>query len=588
MIMPNIRFQPVRAWTDGTITIGRYGSVDPVYAPITRNGDTYTLTEDIANVYNGTAGIIIRKANIVIDGAGHTLQGPAAGMYGIYFDTDNVPENITVKNITVKGFYYGIDLSGARACNVTGSNISAYYHGIHLFSSSNNTIGGNSISANNQTAIALGSDSHNNTIFGNSIANSQYGIWFDYSWDNKIYHNVFRNNSQQAYITPLGIVQSWDDGYPSGGNYWSDYESINPNATEIDHTGLWNTPYVLDPNNRDNYPFMYALYQPVQGPTANFSCSQSAAKVDDVLVFNASSSLPGSNGTYPTPITGYLWDFGDGNVTPTSQPTIEHSYPYGAVFNITLTVTDSQGLNSSCSRTLTVMMPTTLSVTTNSTSTVLGYVVNIYGNLSDAHENGLANELVMLHYTFPGSLTWYPISSASTDTLGQYYIQWLPQATGYFTIKAEWAGNATHVASYSNVTLSVIPYQSTYAFSVESNSTVSGLTFDTASQKLSFSASGENGTTGYVRITIAKALVPDVTKLEVRLDGVEYNYSALSLDDSWLLVFTYNHSIHQIEVCLDPSAVPEFPSFIILPLFMIATLLATIVWRKKRVNQRPL
>lgn len=582
----SFRVQPAKGWTDGTITIGSGGSIDPVYAPITRNGDTYTLTEDIANVYDGTAGIIIRKTNIVIDGAGHTLQGPAAGMYGIYFQTDNVPENITIKNITVKDFYYGIDLSSARACNVTGSNISAYYHGIHLYGSSNNTVGGNSISTNNQTAIALGSNSHNNTIFGNSIANSQYGIWFDYSWDNKIYHNVFRNNSQQVYITPLGIVQSWDDGYPSGGNYWSDYESINPNATEIDHTGLWNTPYVLDPNNRDNYPFMYALYQPVQGPTANFTYSQATDKVDEQIVFNASSSVPGSNGTYPTPITGYVWDFGDGNVTPTTQPIIEHSYSYGGAFNVTLTVTDSQGMNSSCYGTVTVMMPTTLSVTTNSTSTVLGYIVNIYGNLSDAHGNGLTNELVMLYYTFPGSSTWYPISSGNTDANGQYYVQWMPQATGYFTILAEWTGNATHLASNSTVNLSVLPYQSTYAFSVESNSTVTGLAFDTTSQMLSFSVSGPNGTTGYAKVTIAKALVLNITMLQVSLDDVEYSYSAVSLDDSWLLTFMYNHSIHQVNVYLDRSVVPEFPTFPVLLLFMATVLLLTCAAARRKIPKR--
>lgn len=228
------------------------------------------------------------------------------------------------------------------------------------------------------------------------------------------------------------------------------------------------------------------------------------------------------------------------------------------------------------------MMPTSLLLTTNSTSTVLGFIVNVYGNLSDAKGNGLSNEPVTLQYTYPGSSAWYPISSGNTDTNGQYHVQWLPQATGYFTIRAEWAGNATFSSSNSTVNLSVLPYQSTYAFSVESNSTVTGLTFDTTSQKLSFSVSGPNGTIGYAKVTIAKALATNITELEVSLDGVEYNYTAVSLDDSWLLTFTYNHSSHQVNVFLNRSLVPEFPSVLILPIFMVATLLAVAVWRKKR------
>jgi parallel beta-helix repeat protein len=600
----SFRVQPAKGWTDGTVTIKSDGSIDPPYAPITRDGNIYTLT---ANIWSSANGISIEKSNIIIDGAGHVIRG--TGDWG-YYAILTFQQNVTVKNITVEGFYEGIYLyhsskscvceatitnitrlglvlSNCSDCNVTEVNISANTWGIALDDfSSNNKIVGNTVSSNNKTGIQVGIYSHNNTILENSIANSQYGVWFEYSWDNKIYHNVFRNNSQEAYIAPLGIEQSWDDGYPSGGNYWSDYESINPNATEIDHTGLWNTPYVLDPNNQDNYPLIQPLYQPIQGPTANFTYSQATVKVEEQIVFNASSSLAGSNGTYPTPITGYVWDFGDGNVTPTAQPIIEHSYSFGGAFNVTLTVTDSQDLTSSCSNTITVMMPTALSISTNSTSSVLGYIVNIYGNLSDARENGLANETVMLCYTFSGSSTWYPISSGSTDAHGQYYVQWMPSATGYFTIEAEWAGNATHIASNSTVNLSVLPYQSSYAFSIESNSTISDLTFDTTSQRLSFSASGENGTTGYARVTIAKALVPDITRLKVRLDGIDYNYSAVSFDDSWLLTFTYNHSLHNVEVYLDMNAVPEIPKFLIFPIFMIATLLMIIIRKGKIKSPR--
>jgi len=57
-----------------------------------------------------------------------------------------------------------------------------------------------------------------------------------------------------VYIETLGYANFWDDGVE--GNYWSDYEEKYPNATEIDGTGIWNTPYVIDEYNQDNYPLV--------------------------------------------------------------------------------------------------------------------------------------------------------------------------------------------------------------------------------------------------------------------------------------------------------------------------------------------
>jgi hypothetical protein len=52
----------------------------------------------------------------------------------------------------------------------------------------------------------------------------------------------------------------WDDSYPSGGNYWSDYidvdvyHGVSQNIAGSD--GIGDTPYVIDANNIDHYPLM--------------------------------------------------------------------------------------------------------------------------------------------------------------------------------------------------------------------------------------------------------------------------------------------------------------------------------------------
>ncbi len=55
----------------------------------------------------------------------------------------------------------------------------------------------------------------------------------------------------------------WDDGYPSGGKYWSDYEATYPLVVNKYHganqnvpgsDGIWDSSYEIDVDNRDNYP----------------------------------------------------------------------------------------------------------------------------------------------------------------------------------------------------------------------------------------------------------------------------------------------------------------------------------------------
>ena len=81
--------------------------------------------------------------------------------------------------------------------------------------------------------------------------------------------------------------------------------------------------------------------------------------------------------------------------------------------------------------------------------------------------------------------------------------------------------------------------------------------------------------------------MPDISKLKVRLDGIDYNYSAASFDDSWLLMFTYNHSSHDVEVFLDITAVPEIPPFLVFPIFIITALLGVVAHRRKHALRLP-
>jgi hypothetical protein len=68
---------------------------------------------------------------------------------------------------------------------------------------------------------------------------------------NFIYHNNLIGNIWMQAYTVSGAVNFWDDGYPSGGNYWSDYTGVDANGD-----GIGDTPYIIDADNIDHYPLM--------------------------------------------------------------------------------------------------------------------------------------------------------------------------------------------------------------------------------------------------------------------------------------------------------------------------------------------
>ena len=179
-----------------------------------------------------------------------TENNVANNQYSISITYESSSNNIIGNSITNSDG--AILLASSNNNNVSGNQMNNNQQGIRLDDSSENSISGNSI-ANGDEAITLTSSS-DNVITENDVTGNQKGISLTSSSDNRIFHNSLVSNTNQ--VNSLDSLNAWDDGYPSGGNYWSDYETRYPEAEELDDSGIWDTPYVIDQDNSDNYPLM--------------------------------------------------------------------------------------------------------------------------------------------------------------------------------------------------------------------------------------------------------------------------------------------------------------------------------------------
>jgi parallel beta-helix repeat protein len=210
-------------------------------------------------------------------------------LQGSYNMIPYYPYNNTVLNNKATDSSYGVNVGSAPYTTITGNLIETMEtYGICISDSfsgeeqsciaitdnllfncswgmfvmtSNTTITDNFVMGS-ETSWGIYMQSNNNTVVGNVFQSStNHAIMVAECLDNIIYHNDFLQNNANNALYSSG-ANTWDNGYPSGGNYWSAAKLAVDEYTGVDqdvpgHDNIIDTPLTLGADNVDHYPLVY-------------------------------------------------------------------------------------------------------------------------------------------------------------------------------------------------------------------------------------------------------------------------------------------------------------------------------------------
>jgi PKD repeat protein len=160
-----------------------------------------------------------------------------------------------------------------------------------------------------------------------------------------------------------------------------------------DSQGLW------------SYTSKIIVILPPAGPQASFMWFPATPRKNQQVTFDATSTKLGWNGTDHPPITNYIWDFGDGNVTSGLYNKTVHTFATEGNYTVKLNVTDASGFKGYISNII---------------------MVKVSGVLGDINGDGVVDiyDAILLSSAYnsvPASPNWNPNADINSDNIVDIY-----------------------------------------------------------------------------------------------------------------------------------------------------------------------
>jgi len=527
--------------TENEISRNRIAEIEVNPGINIQNGTENAILENlILNCMHSSGVFCWGDANVM---RGNTVENCTGG---IIIDGDN---NTVEVNTIKHGVFLGINLAGGENTLVCDNDVINCTAGIHL-----ETIFG---------------QCNNNKVIANTISKSSWvGLLVRSSSNNTFFHNNFVDNTMQKDVDASDNV--WDNG--AEGNYWSDY-----NGTDFDHDGIGDVPYEIDSNNNDTCPLMGMFH----------SFTTSLSYCVNII----------SNSTIES------FEYFESNRTI-------------RMIVSNMTVNQTLGFCRVCVP-HTLMNPDEISVIIDDGQTPI-----LYHNYT-LHDNGTHR---WIYFAYEHSTHRVVISDTTLPTISilspenkTYDVSDVPLT---FTVSelTSWIGysldGANNVTITGNTTIP-IPVDGSHHVVVYANDTVGNVgasdiiyfTVDTTPPNITEVSQlpPEDNVLPDDEVRVNATITDDVSGVkQVILNCTTNNGTWFSQEMTNLQGNLYNGTIPEFPYCTNVTyvviaednanntittvemeyeyqyhVIPEFPSFMILPLFMIASLLAVIVYKRK-------
>jgi hypothetical protein len=203
-------------------------------------------------------------------------------------------------------------------------------------------------------------------------------------------------------------------------------------------------------------------------------------------------------------------------------------------------------------------------ITTELGSPVLGASVHFSNNLGYYGSGYFTNQAGYYFINVPAgnyTITAYPrtgnYSSPTTQFISYTEENFSVTSAATKNITVQTTDSPTPTPTATPTATPVPSNAGTEIFKLESNSTWTGLQFNSTTLTLTFTVTGESGTFGYTKAYIAKTLVPTFTGATVSLDGQSTNFTVTETASYWVFEFIYHHSTHQVAINLTNDSNPE-------------------------------
>ncbi len=221
---------------------------------VSKNVSLVAESQDaIINGTTGSVGSVVLVTGIYVSVVGFTIRGDSSGIF-LFGRKDSLIHTVISKN-KIMDAKHGVYVYWSNGTIITDNTMVNDTNGVFSYWSVVNIT--RNTFENNICGINRTGD--RGSIYTlNAFRNNTYGLYSDWAQaTNKIYHNNFIDNTENARVYP-GITNTWDDGYPSGGNYWSNHTRIDNYSGEFQSIaggdGICDTMHTIDTSNLDRYP----------------------------------------------------------------------------------------------------------------------------------------------------------------------------------------------------------------------------------------------------------------------------------------------------------------------------------------------